>query len=58
MGIIEKQSVRNLILIYFGVALGFISTLYLFPFILTTQEYGLTRILLSIAFITSEFAEF
>ena len=56
MGIIEKQSVRNLILIYFGVALGFISTLYLFPFILTTQEYGLTRILLSIAFITSEFA--
>ncbi len=56
MGIIEKQSIRNLILTYLGVALGFISTLYLFPIILTTQEYGLTRILLSIAFITSEFA--
>ena len=56
MGIIEKQSIRNLILTYLGVALGFVSTLYLFPFILTTQEYGLTRVLLSIAFITSEFA--
>jgi len=55
MGIIEKQSIRNLVLTYLGVGLGFISTLYLFPFILTTEEYGLTRILLSIAFITSEF---
>ena len=51
MGIIEKQSIRNLVLTYLGVGLGFISTLYLFPFILTTEEYGLTRILLSIAFI-------
>ena len=55
MGIIEKQSIRNLILTYLGVGLGFISTLYLFPSILTTEEYGLTRILLSIAFLTSEF---
>ena len=55
MGIIEKQSIRNLMLTYVGVALGFISTLYLFPFILTTEEYGLTRILLSIAYLSSEF---
>ena len=56
MGIIQKQSIINSIITYVGIGLGFISTLYLYPNILEPDEYGLTRLLLSVAFIFSQFA--
>ncbi|MFN1836181.1 oligosaccharide flippase family protein [Balneola sp. MJW-20] len=55
MGIIKQQSIQNSVITYLGILLGFISTLYLYPNILTTDQYGLTRILLSVAFICTEF---
>ncbi|MTI86799.1 MAG: hypothetical protein FH748_02390 [Balneolaceae bacterium] len=55
MGIIKTQSIQNSIITYIGIALGFISTLYLFPNILSTDEYGLTRVILAVAFIFTEF---
>ena len=56
MGIIQKQSIINSIIIYIGIALGFISTIYLYPNILAPEEYGLTRLLLSIGFVFAQFA--
>lgn len=56
MGIIQRQSIQNTVITYFGIGLGFISTIYLYPVILNPDQYGLTRLLLSLAFIVSEFA--
>lgn len=56
MGIIKKQSILNSIITYVGIALGFVSTIYLYPNILSTDQYGLTRVVLSVSFIFTQFA--
>lgn len=56
MGVIKEQSIVNTVVIYIGIVLGFISTIYLYPNILTPDQYGLTRLMLSIAFIGTQFA--
>ncbi|MDR9418101.1 lipopolysaccharide biosynthesis protein [Gracilimonas sp.] len=56
MGIIKTQGIINSIITYIGIGLGFISTLYLYPNFLEPDEYGLTRLLLSVSFIFSQFA--
>lgn len=56
MGIIKTQSIYNTIIIYIGIGLGFISTIYLYPNVLTPDEYGLTRLLLSVALLFTQFA--
>ena len=56
MGIIIKQSLSNLIISYTGIALGFILTILLYPHILSPDEYGLTRVLFSASFISTQFA--
>lgn len=55
MGIIAKQSVKNSIIIYGGVAIGFILTIFLYPRILSPEQYGLTRTLLAIAMVSTQF---
>ena len=57
MGIIIKQSIQNTIISYSGIMLGFISTILLFPNILTADQYGLTRVLLSVALVSSQFSQ-
>jgi len=39
-----------------GIALGFVLTILMFPHILTPDQYGLTRVLISASFISSQFA--
>lgn len=56
MGIILRQSVQNTIISYIGVALGFVVTIWLYPQILTAEQYGLTRVLLSLAMVSTQFA--
>lgn len=56
MGIIKQQSIINSIITYIGIGLGFIATIYLYPNFLDPDEYGLTRLLLSVSFIFSQFA--
>lgn len=51
MGIIIRQSIQNTLISYVGIGLGFVSTILLFPNILTTEQFGLTRLLLSVALI-------
>lgn len=56
MGIIVKQSISNTVISYVGIALGFVLTILMFPHILTPDQYGLTRVLISASFISSQFA--
>lgn len=56
MGIIISQSIRNTILSYLGVALGFIITIWMYPNILLPEQYGLTRVLLSLAMVSTQLA--
>lgn len=56
MGIIVRQSISNTVLSYAGIALGFVLTILMFPHILTADQYGLTRVLISASFISSQFA--
>lgn len=51
MGIILRQSLLNSINNYIGVALGFVTTILLFPNIFSTDEYGLTRVLISFSMV-------
>ena len=55
MGIIEKQATRNVIYSYFGIILGFI-TVMVSSHILKPEENGLTRILISLASLFTQFA--
>jgi O-antigen/teichoic acid export membrane protein len=56
LGIIAKQSVWNSLIIYMGIGLGFILTVFLYPHILDPDQYGLTRVMVSASLIMSQFA--
>lgn len=56
MGIIARQSITNSIITYTGIGLGFVLTILLYPHILSPDQYGLTRVLISASFICSQFA--
>ncbi len=56
LGIIIRQSIQNTIISYTGIALGFVSTILLYPNILSPEEYGLTRLLISLTLICAQFA--
>ena len=46
---IRKQGIRNAIITYIGVLIGFVSLMFIQPKFLTPEELGLTRILLAAA---------
>ncbi|MFP8490140.1 lipopolysaccharide biosynthesis protein [Gracilimonas sp. Q87] len=56
MGVIKQQSIINTFITYIGIVLGFISTIYLYPNFLEPDQYGLTRLLLSVSFVFTQFA--
>ncbi len=58
MGIVIRQSLKSTIISYAGVIIGGINTLVLFPRFLEPEEFGLTRVLLSISLLVGQFAEF
>ena len=47
MGIIRQQAVKGTIYSYLGVIIGFITTAIIFPRILSTEEIGLLKLLVS-----------
>ena len=53
MGIVRKQSILSSIYIYIGFAIGAFNILFLFPRYFTTEQIGLTRILLDVALLFS-----
>ena len=56
MGVIFRQSILNTIISYLGVALGFVITIWMYPNILSPEQYGLTRVLLSLAMVSTQIA--
>ncbi|MDX1670951.1 MAG: oligosaccharide flippase family protein [Balneolaceae bacterium] len=56
MGIIVRQSIANTFISYVGVGLGFVTTVWLYPRILDPEEYGLTRVLLSLGLVSMQLA--
>lgn len=56
MGVIVRQSISNSLITYTGIGLGFVLTIFLYPHILNPDQYGLTRVLISASYISSQFA--
>ena len=56
MGIVVRQSIKTTAVSYFGFAIGYINTLFLFPLILSKEQIGLTRLLISVTFLFATFA--
>jgi O-antigen/teichoic acid export membrane protein len=56
VGIIAKQTVKGSIYTYAGVFLGFIGTGILMPKFFTTEQVGLTTVLISVTLLFSQFA--
>lgn len=53
MGVVKKQGIINTVLVYTGTLIGFASILFVQPVYLTTEELGLTRLILSYAGVLS-----
>lgn len=51
MGIVINQSIKNLVFTYLGFGIGAINTLFLYPYILDENYYGLVAVLLSTSMI-------
>lgn len=58
MGTIARQATQNTVLAYIGIALGFVNVVVLYPRVLQADEFGLTRLLVSIATIAAQIAQF
>ncbi|MBK7943890.1 MAG: hypothetical protein IPJ85_00645 [Flavobacteriales bacterium] len=57
MGIVARQATLNTLLAYFGIGLGFVNVVLLYPRVLAAEEFGLTRLLVSIATIAAQVAQ-
>ena len=57
MGIIARQATLNTLLAYAGIALGFVNVVLLYPKVLEADQFGLTRLLLSIAIMAAQVAQ-
>ncbi len=55
MGIIQRQGLKNTIITFAGILLGFASLLYVQPHFLTPEEIGLTRVLFSFSSLVGVF---
>jgi O-antigen/teichoic acid export membrane protein len=55
MGIIQRQGIKNAIITYLGIAIGFISLIVIQPHFLTREELGLTRVLFSFSALIATF---
>lgn len=56
MGIVIRQSTRSVFITYIGIGIGVINTLWLLPYVLTEEQLGLYRAIISAAVLFSTFA--
>lgn len=56
MGIVARQATWNTLLTIVGMGLGFVNMALLFPRLLSPDEFGLTRLLVSIAVVAAQVA--
>ncbi|MEO8590488.1 MAG: polysaccharide biosynthesis C-terminal domain-containing protein [Flavobacteriales bacterium] len=57
MGILARQATLNTLLAYLGIGLGFVNVVLLYPKVLQADQFGLTRLLVSIATIAAQIAQ-
>lgn len=55
MGIVAKQSTWNSIALFLGVLLGAVNMMLLFPLVLEPEQFGLTRILVTVGMLAAQF---
>ncbi|TGE24853.1 hypothetical protein E5K00_06535 [Hymenobacter aquaticus] len=58
MGIVQRQGLRNTVISYLGLALGFVNTAFVLPALLAPAQLGLTNLLVSIATVYAQFSAF
>lgn len=58
MGIVKQQAIRNSLIIYVGLVLGYFNVVILFPKFFSPEEFGLTRLLLSFANVMTVLSHF
>lgn len=58
MGVLARQATLNTLLAYLGIGLGFVNVVLLYPKVLAADQFGLTRLLVSIATIVAQIAQF
>ena len=58
MGIVLRQGLRNTLISYVGLAIGFVNTVLILPRLLAPAQIGLTGILISLATISAQVAAF
>ncbi|GIV34001.1 MAG: capsular polysaccharide biosynthesis protein [Chitinophagales bacterium] len=56
MGLIKRESFYSSIASYTGVVIGYINVVLLFPYYFKPEQFGLTRVLLALAYILAQFA--
>ncbi|GAB5538686.1 MAG: flippase [Salibacteraceae bacterium] len=54
MGIVRRQAINNSIFNYIGMVIGYVNVVILFPILLSPEEFGLTRMLTSMAIIFAQ----
>jgi len=57
MGVIIRQSIKGTLANYLGIAIGFITTFFVITNYLTSEQVGLTRVLIDAAVLFSSFAQ-
>lgn len=57
MKVIGRQGVLNTVISYVGVAIGYVNTILLFPLFFSPEQYGLTRVMLSLGMLLSQFSQ-
>lgn len=55
MGIIQRQGIKNIIITYTGILIGFLNILFFQPRFLSAEEIGLTRVLFNFSSLVSFF---
>ena len=58
MGIVQRQSLRNTVISYIGLAIGFANTTLVLPRLLAPAQIGLTTTLMGLATLGAQFAAF
>ncbi len=56
MGIVKRQGIKHSMVSYTGTIIGILSTLFIYPAILTAEEWGLLRFVLDTALLVVPFA--
>lgn len=57
MGIVIRQSIKGSVVSYIGAALGMVSTIFIYPYVLSPELIGLNRILIDSAFLFAFIAQ-